>query len=84
MNFQAHTPSPIKPSNGNNATIELFDCPTQRKNDLARIHILKRVNRMDDHTYRLAMFEVTGEKSAKFLTSAGRKAFISHLAQNKG
>ncbi len=52
---------------------------SDRKRDLAKIHIAKKQLGMDDTTYRAMLQEVAGVESAADLTAAGRREVLSHL-----
>jgi phage gp16-like protein len=52
-----------------------------RRNDLAKIHVAKKALGWDDSTYRDILWTVCRVKSASELDTAGRRAFLDHLAK---
>ena len=52
-----------------------------RNRDLARIHIGKKALRLDDETYRAMLYQVTGKRSAKDLTSQQRYQVLDRMKQ---
>lgn len=57
--------------------------PDNRKDDLARIHILKKELGLSDDEYRGLLSSVCGAASSGNLNQAGRALFLAHLGRLK-
>lgn len=52
---------------------------TDRRNELAKIHVAKKALGLDDDTYRAMLWAVARVRSAKDLDAAGRAKVLDHL-----
>jgi phage gp16-like protein len=55
-----------------------------RRNDLARIHMMATQLKLDDDTYRALLERITGQRSAKGLNDAQRRAVLDDLSRHVG
>lgn len=54
---------------------------SQRKRQIAAIHVLKAKARLDDETYRAMLMVVGGSSSSSTLSAIGRLRVLDHLRQ---